>query len=74
MIISNSIRKITDTPPIPRVKNKFHNKRSDTEPSYKSKRSVIYVFEDLQIADDGRIYLKHTDINSSLRLYTHICV
>ena len=37
------------------VKNKFHNRRTDTEPSYKSKSSAIYVLEDLHLADDGRI-------------------
>ena len=50
------------------VKNKFHNKRNDTEPRYKSKSHAIYVFVDLHLADNRRIYilyLKHKDISKT---------
>ena len=72
-IVFNPKKKL-HVPHLKCVKNKFHNKRNDTEPRYKSKRHAIYVFVDLHLADDRRIYIKHKDISSSLRLYTHICI
>ena len=54
------------------VKKKFHNKRNDMEPGYKSKSRAIFV--DFPLADDRRFDLKHKHISSSLKLDTHICV